>query len=137
MRGTYTRLLEAMVALTALVGLLDAIAGEQADLALVFAIALALSLVLVARSAVGRREVAVRRDLAKWLADRAAVEGDTAGAIADSVDEPAPQAVAPSERRKIEGLGAWIDAEGHCTEVANALAEALGLDYHPAESIVD
>ena len=44
-----------------------------------------------------------------------------AGAIADSVDEPAPQAVAQSERRKIEGLGAWIDAEGHCTEVANAL----------------
>ena len=39
MRGTYTRLLEVMIALTALVGLLDAIAGEQADLALVFAIA--------------------------------------------------------------------------------------------------
>lgn len=83
MRGTYTRLLEVMIALTALVGLLDALAGEQADLALVFALALALSLVLVARSAVGRREVAVRRDLAQWLADRAAVEGDTAGAIAD------------------------------------------------------
>lgn len=83
MRGTYTRLLEVMIALTALVGLLDAIAGEQADLALVFAIALALSLVLVARSAVGRREVAVRRDLAKWLADRAAAEDDITGAIAD------------------------------------------------------
>ncbi len=48
------------------------------------------------------------------------------GDIAERVDE-LPQIAAASERRKIEGLGAWIDPQGHCTEIADALADELGL----------
>ncbi len=54
------------------------------------------------------------------------------GTLADRVDAAAPQDVVASERRKLEGLGAWIDAQGDCTEVAQALAERLGL---PADEI--
>jgi len=51
-----------------------------------------------------------------------------AGVVAERGDDAPPaQALAAAERRKIEGLGAWIDAQGHCTEIADALAEELGL----------
>ena len=49
------------------------------------------------------------------------------GALAERVDEAAPQIAAPSERRRLEGLGAWIDSQGLCTDIAEPLAEALGL----------
>lgn len=82
-RTTFTRLVEGIVATTALVGLLDAIGREQADLAIVLAIVLALAAVLLLHSVVGRRDVPVRRDLVRWMADRAACEGEEVGAIAD------------------------------------------------------
>jgi hypothetical protein len=82
-RTTFTRLIEVMIATTSLVGLLDAVGREQADLAIVFAIVLSLAVVLLVHSAVGRRDVPVRRDLVQWMADRAANEGEGVGAIAD------------------------------------------------------
>ncbi len=50
-----------------------------------------------------------------------------AGDLAERVDATAPQAATVQERRRIEGLGAWIDSQGQCTEVAEALADELGL----------
>jgi hypothetical protein len=82
-RTTFTRLVQVLVATTASVGLLDAIGRQQADLAVVFAVVLALAAVLLVHGAVGRSDVPVRRDLVRWMADRAAVEGEEIGAIAD------------------------------------------------------
>ncbi len=56
-----------------------------------------------------------------------------AGALAERVDVPAPEAPAASERRKLEGLGAWIDAQGLCTDIAEPLADALGLPFDEIE----
>ncbi len=56
-----------------------------------------------------------------------------AGALAERVDEPAPQAAAASERRKLEGLGAWIDGQGLCTDIAEPLADMLGLPIEEIE----
>ena len=82
-RTTFTRLVQTVIATTALIGLVDAIGRRQADLAIVFGIVLALAVVLLVHSVVGRRDVPVRRDLVRWMADRAATEGEEVGAVAD------------------------------------------------------
>lgn len=74
-----------MLCLTALVGMEDAIGAEQADLAVVFGFALVLSLLLFVRSFTKRRSLTVRVDLARWMAERAAIGGEGIDAVADRV----------------------------------------------------
>ena len=82
-RTTFTRLVQTVIVVVALVGLADALGREQADLAIVFAIVAVLASVLLVHSIVGRRDVAIRRDLVRWMADRASLEGEEVGAVAD------------------------------------------------------
>jgi two-component system, sensor histidine kinase and response regulator len=59
--------------------------------------------------------------------ERALVCAAAAGAAADVAVEAA------AERRSIDGLGAMVDAEGHCVAVSDGLADALGV---PAQDLV-
>jgi hypothetical protein len=69
--------------LVALVGLTDALIGEAYDLAVVFGLAAVLQLALLLRLEARRPAVPLRADLVAWLRDRAAVEGEPIGAVAD------------------------------------------------------
>ncbi len=82
-RITFTRMVHFGIVLVALVGLLDAIDRKQKDLALVFGVLILLGAVLVLHSAVGRRDVPIRGDLVRWLRERADLEGEDIGSIAD------------------------------------------------------
>lgn len=82
-RITFTRMVHFGIVLVALIGLLDAIDRKQKDLALVFGVLIALGLVLVLQAAVGRRDVPIRSDLVRWLKERADLEGEELGTIAD------------------------------------------------------
>lgn len=80
---TFTRMVHVGIVLVAVVGLLDALGREQADLAIVFGVLIVLGLVLVLRAAVGRRDVPIRGDLVRWLKERADLEGEEVGTVAD------------------------------------------------------
>jgi uncharacterized protein (DUF2336 family) len=82
-RLTFSRLVQVMITLAAVVGLVDAIGRRQADLAIVFTIIVVLGVLVLVHSMVGRRDVPVRRDLVRWMADRAAREGEEVEAVAD------------------------------------------------------
>lgn len=66
-----------VIVVVAGVGFVDAIVGGQADLAVVFAAIVALSLVAVARSWTHRHRVGLRADLVAWLSRRASERGTT------------------------------------------------------------
>lgn len=65
------------------VGLVDALAGATWDLAVLFAAVTVLSVLLVVRAWARSNQVAVRGDLASWLATRAAVGGESVDSVAD------------------------------------------------------
>lgn len=78
-----TRLLILASALVVAVGLVDAAVGGDWDLVVVFAIAAALHVALLARTGSGRPSVPVRRDLVVWLRERAALGGEPLDAVVD------------------------------------------------------
>lgn len=72
-----------LTAAVALVGVVDAAVGRNWDLLAVFALIAVLQGVLLLRLSGRRRSVPLRADLARWLRDRAAAEGESAELIAD------------------------------------------------------
>jgi hypothetical protein len=65
------------------VGVADGIVSREWDLLAVFAMALALQLLLLARLSGRRPAVPIRRDLVSWLRNQAAVGGEPMEAVAD------------------------------------------------------
>jgi hypothetical protein len=78
-----TRVLLALTALTAFVGLVDGIRGGDQDLALLFGLVLVLVAVHTATLEGRRAVVSVRGDLFRWLRRRAALTGEPVTAITD------------------------------------------------------
>lgn len=72
-----------VIGVVALFGLFDAVTASEPDLVCVFAMIVLLSLILLIGSARRRRPVLVRADLARWMADRAAVSGERVEDVAD------------------------------------------------------
>ena len=65
------------------VGVIDGIVSREWDFLAVFAIALALQLLLLARLTGRRPAVPIRRDLVVWMRDQAALGGEPMDAVAD------------------------------------------------------
>jgi hypothetical protein len=65
------------------VGVVDGIISREWDLLAVFAVALALQLLLLARLSGRRPAVPIRRDLVSWLRNQAALGGEPIEAVAD------------------------------------------------------
>lgn len=78
-----TRLLLVAILLAAGVGVLDGVVDQSWDHVALFTVTGVLGGVLVLRSSVGRRCVAVRTDLMRWLLLRSELSGERIGAIAD------------------------------------------------------
>lgn len=85
MRGSSPRmvLVLALAILVSLVGLLDAVVGGTWDFAVVFALAVALQLLLLVQAPNGRVVLTVRRDLAAWASDRAVATGESPDEVVD------------------------------------------------------
>lgn len=72
-----------MSSLVLAVGVIDGIVSREWDFLAVFAMALALQLLLLARLSGRRPAVPIRRDLVGWLRDQAALGGEPMEAVAD------------------------------------------------------
>lgn len=79
---TRTRVLLFAIVVAALIGLIDAATAGTWDLVTVFAL-IAVSGAIAAIRHGGRATLTIRRDLARWLAIRAADGGEPVGKIAD------------------------------------------------------
>ncbi|MFV2000146.1 MAG: hypothetical protein ACC654_07260 [Acidimicrobiia bacterium] len=77
------RLLVSAVSVVALVGVVDAAIGAEWDLFVLFALILGIGLVLALRLESRRPAVPIRRDLVRWLRDRAAASGEPMSAVTD------------------------------------------------------
>ena len=80
---THNRLVLLMSSLVLAVGVIDGIVSREWDVLAVFAAALALQLLLLARLSVRRPAVPIRQDLVAWLRDEAALRGEPMEAVAD------------------------------------------------------
>lgn len=89
-----------VVAIATTVGLIDAAASKQADLATIFAVSTFLALVAIARQGFSA-PVRLRGDLARWLQRRAASEGTTPDELAT--------ALLSSARAGLDGTGPVSD----------------------------
>lgn len=78
-----TRLLLAAALVAAGVGVLDSTVDEAWDHVVLFAVVALICGAMLLRSSVGRRCVAVRADLMRWLLLRSDLSGERIGAIAD------------------------------------------------------
>jgi hypothetical protein len=72
-----------MTSLVLAVGVVDSVLSREWDLLAVFAAALALQLLLLARLSGRRPAVPLRRDLVVWLRDEAALTGEPMERVAD------------------------------------------------------
>ena len=72
-----------LVLVVAGVGLIESAANRTWDLAVVFALTMALQIVILVSVQWRRQSVALRRDLVEWLEDRAASSGEPVEAVAD------------------------------------------------------
>lgn len=77
------KLILTLAVLVSVVGAVDATIGESYDLAVVFGLGAILQLGLLLRLQAHRPAVPLRADLVAWLRDRAAVEGEPMGVVAD------------------------------------------------------
>lgn len=91
------RFLLTLILLVVVAGLVDAVVGAQADLAVVFGLAGVLLLVVLGRSLGRRRPVTVRRDLAGWLEDHAHRTGQPRDVAADRAVEAYRRRIDPVE----------------------------------------
>lgn len=80
---TLNRAVLLMTSLVLAVGVVDGIVSREWDFLAVFAIALALQLLLLARLGGRRPAVPIRRDLVGWLRDQAALGGESIESVAD------------------------------------------------------
>jgi hypothetical protein len=77
------RLLVSAVIVVALVGVVDAGIGSEWDLFVLFALLLGFGVVLVLKIESRRPAIPVRRDLVRWLRDRASASGEPMSAVSD------------------------------------------------------
>jgi hypothetical protein len=77
------RVTTAAIALVALVGLADALAGGARDLAATFALVLVLAGAQASTVWSRHRSVPIRADLVRWMSSRALAGEETLGAVAD------------------------------------------------------
>ena len=80
---TLNRAVLLMTSLVLAVGVIDGIISREWDFLAVFAMALALQLLLLARLGGRRPAVPIRRDLVGWLRDQAALGGEPMESVAD------------------------------------------------------
>jgi hypothetical protein len=80
---TLNRAVLLMTSLVLSVGVVDGIVSREWDFLAVFAMALALQLLLLARLGGRRPAVPIRRDLVGWLRDQAALGGEPMESVAD------------------------------------------------------
>lgn len=80
---TLNRAVLLMSSLVLAVGVIDGIVSREWDFLAVFAMALALQLLLLARVSGRRPAVPIRRDLVAWLRNQAALGGEPIDAVAD------------------------------------------------------
>jgi hypothetical protein len=80
---TLNRAVLLMTSLVLAVGVIDGIISHEWDFLAVFAMALALQLLLLARLRGRRPAVPIRRDLVAWLRDQAALGGEPMESVAD------------------------------------------------------
>jgi hypothetical protein len=77
------KLILALAVVVSAVGALDAAVGGSYDLVVVFVLGAILQLVLLLRLHVRRPAVPLRADLVSWLRDRASMQGESIGTVAD------------------------------------------------------
>lgn len=77
------RLLVVSLAIISGIGAIDAAIGGHGDLFIVLVISAVLSLTLLGRLESSRPAVPIRRDLVVWLRNRAAMSGESIGAVTD------------------------------------------------------
>lgn len=115
---TLNRAVLLMTSLVLSVGVVDGIVSREWDFLAVFAMALALQLLLLARLGGRRPAVPIRRDLVGWLRDQAALGGEPMESVADravsayragftDLDEP----TAPDAARRREESTDATDSE--------------------------
>ena len=103
---TLNRAVLIMTSLVLTVGVIDGIVSREWDFLAVFALALALQLLLLARLSGRRPAVPIRRDLVTWLRNQAALGGEPMDSVADravsayragftDLDEPSSPGVSP------------------------------------------
>ena len=80
---TLNRAVLIMTSLVLTVGVIDGIVSREWDFLAVFALALALQLLLLARLSGRRPAVPIRRDLVTWLRNQAALGGEPMDSVAD------------------------------------------------------
>jgi hypothetical protein len=80
---TLNRAVLLMTSLVLAVGVVDGIVSREWDFLAVFAIALALQLLLLARLSARRPAVPIRRDLVGWLRNQAALGGESIESVTD------------------------------------------------------
>ncbi len=78
-----TRLMLVTMIVIAVIGAVDAMVGESWDLAVVLGALVVLAVVLLIRTFGRRPVVAVRADLVRWMAGRAATTGERTEDVAD------------------------------------------------------
>jgi len=78
-----TRLLVSAVIVLALVGVVDAGIGGEWDLFVLFALLLGFGAALAFKLDSRRPAIPIRRDLVRWLRDRASASGEPISAVAD------------------------------------------------------
>lgn len=84
MRPTlFTRASIGVLMIVAFVGAVDAAAGDEWDLTVIFTVVILGLGVLLARTSVARPLVPIRGDLVRWLSARAAVHGERVEVVAD------------------------------------------------------
>ncbi|GMQ98847.1 MAG: hypothetical protein BMS9Abin17_1376 [Acidimicrobiia bacterium] len=77
------RLLVSAVIVVALVGVVDAGIGNEWDLFVLFSLLLGFGAVLALKLESRRPAIPVRRDLVRWLRDRASASGEPMSAVTD------------------------------------------------------
>lgn len=80
---TLNRAVLLMTSLVLAVGVIDGIVSREWDFLAVFAVALVLQLLLLARLGSRRPAVPIRRDLVTWLRDQSTLAGEPLESVAD------------------------------------------------------
>lgn len=108
---TLNRAVLVMTSVVLTVGVIDGIVSREWDFLAVFALALALQLLLLARLSGRRPAVPIRRDLVTWLRNQAALGGEPMDSVADraisayragftDLDEPSNPGVSPRKEER-------------------------------------
>ncbi len=107
------KVLVVLAALAAVVGLIDAAMASQWDLVAVFALVLLPLVGLIVSLQWGRQAVPLRRDLAVWIRDRAALTGEPMSSVAERAVAAQRAALGEAERSHSDPSRGAAVAGGH------------------------